>query len=111
MATVKEIKDCLLKVLQTPLGHKIVIVVPLGTAYNIINRVRVELSRIRSKLADQGVKIARFKITTEVTIGPEHDTIVFVRVPEGGLSTVELGNLLDMLKSESVSGNGDGTNG
>lgn len=99
MASSKEIRDYLVRVLTQPVGIEVKLEVPAGTGYNIVQRMRVELSRVRSKLAAKRTPAQRFKLYSRINLSSKTnmDEIVFIRTPEGGAPPVAMDDLEKML--------------
>lgn len=102
MASAQEIKKYLVQVCQQPLNVEVRLEVAIGTGYNTVQRMRVELSRVRKRLESKRHHIQRFKLYSRVEYGIKSDmeTIVFIRTPEGGSPPVDMSDLEKMLAVE-----------
>lgn len=74
-------KDYLKIVLKTPINVKRQLLVDAGTGDRTVQRMRTELSRVRTRLQMRGVKVSPFKLWANVAPDPVtgQDLITYVR--------------------------------
>lgn len=85
---IESTKEILVKLGKTAEDGSFTFWTPLGQGNRVVHRVRVELSRIRAQLANEGKRLKPFKLQAEVVPDKENnrDVVTLTRRKPGSVA-------------------------